>query len=379
MRDFRQQRPRQRSAWVPFAFMLSALFIVAAALFVLWPKVDDVAAAFAEERPGALRNSAVRELVRGSLGDAATRPANPSGTSRDFAVGAGDTAATVARRLADEGVITRPLVLLLPLHDQGTEGSIQAGTYRVSAAMTPAELARLLERAPGERLVLRIIEAWRLTEIAAEVQRRFPQISADDFLAVAVAGRYDYPILRDVKPGTPLEGFLFPDTYFFTSAVTAEEIVRTLLDTFQRRAGSAVAEAAQRRKVRAADIVSLASIVEREARVRTEGATIASVYWNRLARDMALDADPTIQYAIGSWRELTLDDLKVESPYNTYRQPGLPPTPICAPGEAALKAAAEPAATDFLFFVAKNDGSGEHAFARTVEEHEANRVKYGNR
>ena len=94
---------------------------------------------------------------------------------------------------------------------------------------------------------------------------------------------------------------------------------------------------------------------------------------------MKLDADPTIQYAIGEWRELTLDDLQLDTPYNTYRNAGLPPTPICSPGQAALDGAAHPAAHDYFYFVAKNDGSGDHAFAKTLQEQEANRVKYGNR
>jgi UPF0755 protein len=94
---------------------------------------------------------------------------------------------------------------------------------------------------------------------------------------------------------------------------------------------------------------------------------------------MKLDADPTIQYAKGNWAELSLDDLKIASPYNTYLSPGLPPTPICSPGAAALIGAANPARHDFLYFVAKGDGSGQHAFAKTLDEQEANRVKYGNR
>jgi len=127
------------------------------------------------------------------------------------------------------------------------------------------------------------------------------------------------------------------------------------------------------------DIVKLASVVEREARDRDESSKIAGVYANRLRIGMKLDADPTIQYAIGEWRELTLDDLKVDSPYNTYEVAGLPPTPICSPGQAALEGAAKPADVPYLYFVAKNDGTGDHAFATTLAEHEANRVKYGNK
>ena len=160
---------------------------------------------------------------------------------------------------------------------------------------------------------------------------------------------------------------------------TAPQIVDLLLDTFERKVGATLRSASAARKVTIYDIVKLASIVEREARDRNESPTIAGVYTNRLNISMKLDADPTIQYALGEWRELSLDDLKLDSPYNTYLYPGLPPTPIANPGVAALEGAAKPADVPYFYFVAKNDGTGGHAFSVTIEEHEANRVKYGNK
>lgn len=371
--------PPRRSGGGPFLFLVLVVALLGVGVVVATPLVSEAALQLAEERPGALRNATVRDLVRATLGAAADEPAAVSGASRNFAVAEGDTAGPVARRLADEGIISRPAVFLLAVYEQGSEDKLQAGTYRVSASMQPSALAQLFQRAVGEQLVLRIIEGWRLTEIAAEVQRRFPRISASDFQRAAVAGRYDYAFLRGARADMPLEGFLFPDTYFFAPDVTADEMIRTLLETFQTRAGELVTEAATKRELKPYDLVVMASIVEREARARTESPLIASVFWNRVREGMALQADPTIQYALGSWRELTLEDLKVSSPYNTYVHPGLPPTPICSPGLVALQAAADPATTDFFFFVAKGDGTGEHAFAKTLEEHEANRAKYGNR
>jgi UPF0755 protein len=185
--------------------------------------------------------------------------------------------------------------------------------------------------------------------------------------------------LTGLDPKASLEGFLYPDTYFLRPDATAEQIATLLLDTFEAKAGPALRAASAERKVPIYEIVKLASIVEREARDRKESPTIAGVYQHRLDIGMKLDADPTIQYAKGSWGELSLDDLKLDSPYNTYRNAGLPPTPICNPGLTALQAAAKPETTDYLFFVAKGDGTGDHAFAKTIEEHEANRVKYGNK
>lgn len=361
----------------PLLFVIAAMVVVVGLAI---PLALGTLAGMAEERDGLLRNPMVRELVRAQLGGAADRAAAPTAEGRNFVVAEGATARQVASQLAAEGIITRPLVFLLPLYQSGREDSLQAGTYRVSAAMRPSELGRLFQRAVGEQLVLRILEGWRLTEISAEVGRSFPRISAEQFAAAAaVAGDYDYAFLRDLEPGTPLEGFLFPETYFFSTDVSAQEVVRTLLDTFRARAGDVVMRAAEERGMTPQEIVTIASIVEREAQARHESATIASVFWNRVEIGMKLDADPTIQYAIGEWRELTLADLEIDSPYNTYLVAGLPPTPICSPGEAALRAAAEPEETEFFYFVAKGDGTGEHAFARTLEEHEQNRVIYGNR
>ncbi|OLC56911.1 MAG: hypothetical protein AUH85_04575 [Chloroflexi bacterium 13_1_40CM_4_68_4] len=363
----------------PLLFALGVVGLALVAVILARPLLVSAVTDLAEERPGMLKYAPVRDFVRSGLGAAADVPADPGASSRTFVVEPGDTVAVVARRLADSHVISRPIILLLAVYEAGSEESIQAGTYRVSAAMKPLELADIFKRAFGEQLVLRIIEGWRLTEIATEVEKRFPTIKAADFLKAAVTGPYDYDFLKDVQAGTPLEGFLFPDTYFFSTDVTSDGIVRTLLDSFQRRVGATVMAAAQRRKVKPSDIVIIASIVEREARDRKESPTIASVYWNRVKIGMALQADPTVQYAVGAWRELTLEDLKVQSPYNTYQNPGLPPTPIAMAGEAAIAGAADPAQTDYLYFVAKNDGTGDHAFARTNAEQEANRVKYGNK
>jgi UPF0755 protein len=245
--------------------------------------------------------------------------------------------------------------------------------------MTPREIAELLvQRTPEDRVTLRLIEGWRLTEVATEVSKVFPKVTKEAFLQAAVVGKRTTPVLAGLDPSTSLEGFLFPDTYFFIRDATAEQIIDRLLATFDEKAGTTLRAAAAEQKRTVYDLVKLASLVEREARDRKESAQIAGVYANRLRIGMKLDADPTIQYALGVWRPLTLEDLKIDSPYNTYKVGGLPPTPIANPGLAALEGAAKPARHDFLFFVA-NDATGQHLFAKTLEEHEANRVRVGNR
>ncbi|HUG55756.1 MAG TPA: endolytic transglycosylase MltG [Candidatus Limnocylindrales bacterium] len=374
----RVRAPRQRSAAGPLAFVLLVVALLAGTAYYAQPLVIDAVVEMAEERDTLLRQPAIRAIVGLRVGDEADLAADPGAGSANFEVASGETAGQIARRLEEAGFVRRALAFTYVLYASGRESALQAGTYRISPAMTPREIASVFERATSEQAVLRIIEGWRLTEIAAAVEAAFPDIPADAFLAAAVVGLRTDPVLAGLPPETPLEGFLYPDTYFFEVEATAEVIIDTLLDTFERRAGAVLRRAAVERETTVYDLVKLASLVEREARDRAESATIAGVYANRLEIGMKLDADPTIQYAIGEWRELLLVDLELESPYNTYLVAGLPPTPICNPGLAALEGAAAPEEHDYFFFVA-DPATGTHVFAVTLEEHEANRVRVGNR
>ncbi|HEU5288095.1 MAG TPA: endolytic transglycosylase MltG, partial [Candidatus Limnocylindria bacterium] len=343
------------------------------------PLAQDAFVAYVADHPTLLKQQVVRSLVATRVSGEVDLAKDIRGEARPFVIERGETAGEIARRLQSEGLVRDRLAFEFVLYENGKEDALQSGTYQVSPALTPRDIARLFEKAPGEQVVLRVIEGWRLTEIAAAVAKAFPKITREAFIAAAVVGDRKSPALAGMDPKAPLEGFLYPDTYFMRPETTATQIVDTLLSVFEDRAGATLRAAATQRKMSVYDLVKLASLVEREARDRSESATIAGVYANRLAIGMKLDADPTIQYALAEWRELSLDDLKLDSPYNTYLKAGLPPTPICSPGQSALEGAAKPAQHDYLYFVAKGDGTGQHAFAKTLEEQEANRVKYGNR
>jgi UPF0755 protein len=376
----RPPRPTpKRSATGPFIFVLLIVGLIVGGVVFGRPMVEDAIVAQVQERDTLLKQGFIRTLVADRVGNEPNLAKDAKAESRTFVIARGETAGSIAQRLESEGFIRSALAFAFLLYEDGRETSLQSGTYTISAAFTPRELARVFEKAPSEQAVLRIIEGWRLSETAAAVNKAFPSISAADFTKAAVVGQRKNTVLAGLGPEVSLEGFLFPDTYFFKPTATATQIIDALLDQFELRVGQALRQAAVDRKVTIYDIVKLGSIVEREARDRQESATIAGVYSNRLQIGMKLDADPTIQYAIGEWRELGLDDLEFESPYNTYRVAGLPPTPICSPGQAALEGAAKPAQVPYFYFVAKSDGTGGHAFAKTLEEHEANRVKYGNK
>lgn len=375
----RARPPRTRSSSGPFVFLIAVAVALIAVVAIGRPLAEEAFIAYVTEHHTLLRQDFVRSIVAGRVSGEVDLAKDVRGETRPFVITRGETAGEIAGRLEAEGIVRSALAFEFVLYESGKENALQSGTYQVSPGLTPRQLARLFEKAPGDQVVLRLIEGWRVTEIAAAVQKAFPKISAEAFVAAAVVGERKNGILAGLGAKTSLEGFLFPDTYFLRPDATAVQIVDMLLAQFEQRSGPALRSAAAQRNTTVYDLVKLASIVEREARDRSESAAIAGVYTNRLEIGMKLDADPTIQYALGAWRELTLEDLKLDSPYNTYRNAGLPPTPICNPGQAALEGAAKPADHDYLFFVAKSDGTGQHVFSKTLEEHEANRVKYGNR
>lgn len=376
----RAQPPKRgQSSLGPFAFLLFVAMLIVGLWFVAKPWAEEAVVSYVAERDTLLRQDFVRGFVAERVRSEVDLAKDSRADNRPFVIARGETAGQIAQRLEDEGIIRSALAFAYLLYETGRENRLQSGTYTVSPALTPRDLARLFEKAPGEQIVLRIIDGWRLTEVATAVNKAFPSITKEAFTAAAVVGDRKNTVLTGMDPKASLEGFLFPDTYFMRPDTTAPQIIEVLLDTFERKVGATLRAASAERKVAIYDIVKLASIVEREARDRGESAVIAGVYTNRLKIGMKLDADPTIQYALGEWRELSLEDLKLDSPYNTYRYAQLPPTPIANPGVAALEGAARPADHPYFYFVAKSDGTGGHAFSRTLEEHEANRVKYGNK
>jgi UPF0755 protein len=222
-----------------------------------------------------------------------------------------------------------------------------------------------------------ILPGWRMEEIAASLPTSGLSIAPDDFLHAARAAHLEYDFLAGAETA---EGFLFPDSYIVPREVTADVLVNGFLRNFTLRLTPEIRQGFEQQGLTTYQAVTLASLVERESMQDEEQPLIASVYLNRLRQGMKLDADPTVQYALGysilqnSWwtSPLTLIDLQVNSPYNTYLNQGLPPTPIASPGLDALHAVAFPAETNYLYFRARCDGSGYHEFSETFDEHLAN-------
>jgi len=312
--------------------------------------------------------------------DELQQPAGDDDTPVNFVVEPGETASVIASRLEQEQLISDAELFCRYVQYHNLDASIEAGEFSLSQTMTIPEIAQALQRAQRSEQSVTIREGLRLEEIAAAVAAQ-TSIPYDEFLTLVTTGWRDSGFtpgfLNELPPAATLEGFLFPETYRLPEDPTAADLLSRMLATFDARVAPEMQSAAASHGLSLYELITLASIVEREAVLDKERAVIAGVYYNRLEAGWLLSACPTVQYAIGDasewWPSLTLDDLEFDSPYNTYHTQGLPPGPISNPGIASIRAAAYPADTDYYFFLAdctKDDGS--HLFATTEEEHFSN-------
>lgn len=306
-----------------------------------------------------------------------TRPLDMNGVEQAFTVEAGESVDSIANRLEEVGLIRDAGAFRAFLIYAGLDMTIQSGEYKLSTKMSAIEIARELQDATPEEVTFVILPGWRMEEIAASLPTSGLAITPDEFLNAA---RRPYPDYEFLAGAATTEGFLFPDTYIVPRSVTVALFVNGLLRNFGLHLTPDLAHEFERKGLTIYQAVTLASLVEREAVMDEEKPLIASVYLNRYNVNMKLDADPTVQYALGyslvqqSWwtSPLTLIDLQVNSPYNTYINVGLPPTPIASPSIEALRAVAFPAETSYLYFRARCDDSGLHDFSETFDEHLAN-------
>ncbi|SHJ32218.1 endolytic transglycosylase MltG [Desulfofundulus thermosubterraneus] len=298
------------------------------------------------------------------------------GQSVNITIPRSASSSNIGRILHEQGLVHSAWFFNFYTRLKGVDGKLKAGRYTFSTAQSLPEIVNELVKGPDEGRVFTIPEGFNLKQIA-ELLEREGLVTRRDFLAAAAGDTFDYPFLQGLPAGpNRLEGYLFPDTYRVGSNTSAHEVINLMLSRFDWK----LKEMDYYRKVKAAGLtlhqaVIIASMVEREARVDRERPLIAGVIFNRLKRDMPLQIDATVQYALGTQRaKLYYKDLEVDSPYNTYLFKGLPPGPIACPGEASLLAAVQPIKTSYLYYVARPDGT--HAFASTLDEHNTNKRKY---
>jgi peptidoglycan lytic transglycosylase G len=295
-------------------------------------------------------------------------------------VGDGDSASKIGTALQDAGVIQSGRQFRVLASLMGVVDKLAPGDYEFEKGITAVDTVQRISQGITGSQVVTIREGLRSEEIG-ELLENDGIVSAADFRK-ALSDQYSEPFLARLG-GNTLEGVLFPATYGFSRNMSGHAVVDRLLTAFQLRYESDISAKLSTGPgaLTLQQVVTLASIVEREAQVPTERAIIASVFLNRLNAGIALQADPTVQYAVGNdpssvgrygyWKtELSLNDLAIDSPYNTYVNVGLPPGPISNPGLDSILAVLTPADTNYLYFVARTDGS--HAFAATLAEHQKN-------
>ncbi len=257
---------------------------------------------------------------------------------------------------------------------QNSQGGFKAGTYELSKAEPMQAIAAKVWNGEVMQLSFTIPEGWSMRQMADYFQKE-GFFSAQEFLdATQKITAKDFAWLPQELPASAryrLEGYLYPDTYQVAAGMTATDIVKQMLARFEQVALPVYAQAKGQTPMTLAQWVTLSSIVEKEAVVATERPRIAGVFINRLKKGMALGSDPTVEYGLGVTqtpdKPLTFAQVDTPNPYNTYINAGLPPTPIASPGVASLKATLAPETTDYLYFVARYDGT--HVFSRTMEEH----------
>jgi UPF0755 protein len=336
---------------------------------------------------GLLSLAGVLLLVYSAAARFAESPAVLAARTVPFTIPVGATASDIAQGLRDESLIRSDLLFQLLVEQRGLEGSFRHGTFLLRSDMTLDEIVGTLSTSTAVDQTLTFPEGWRLEQMA---ERMANQSEIDDleFIRLAREGvatfAVEFDFLASLPSGQSMEGYLFPDTYQIDGSSNARNLILRMLRRFDEVVTPEIRADAADNGLSVHEMITLASIIEREAVLDEERAVISGVFHNRLARGIPLQADPTAQYAIGQtspgarWWKPDIDgnDLRTQSPYNTYVVDGLPPGPIAAPGLASIIAAARPEATPYLFFVARGDGS--HAFSETLEEHTRNIERYLN-
>ncbi len=312
--------------------------------------------------------------------DLLEQPAGSDDTPVTFTVQPGETAGAIATRLQEAGLISDAELFRRYAQYHGLDAGIEVGEFTLRQTMTIPEIARALQDGRNPEQVVTIQEGLRLEQVAVVVANQ-TSIPQDEFLALTTSGWRNAGLAFDFLGNLPhtatLEGFLFPETYRLPEDADAGALLTRMLETFDARVTLDMRAAAAERGLDIYEVVTLASIVEREAVVESERPLIAGVFHNRLESGWFLGADPTVQYGLDDpgnwWPVLTLSDLESDSPYNTYRNLGLPPGPICSPGLASIQATIYPTDSDYFFFLADCiKGDGSHLFAVTQEEHNRN-------
>lgn len=320
------------------------------------------------------------EYTLGIIENEAAREATSAITEMKLHITSDTTLEEISETLYKNAFISNPFYFRLEAKIGGTADSFNPGDYSISSNMSSAQILTLLTSDitnEEETVKLIIPEGFSIVQIAERLEA-LKLVSKEAFIAAVNTREYDYDFLKDIPADTKykLEGYLFPDTYIIRKDATPEEIIIMMLNNFENVI-SEYSSYVSGSSYNLNQILSIASIVEEEAKLSEERSIIAGVIYNRLEADMKIQMCSTIQYILEKRKTaLSYADLEVDSPYNTYQNPGLPVGPICSPGEDSIRAALMPETHDYYYFVVKDTEIGSHSFSSTGAEHEQAKLRY---
>jgi len=296
-------------------------------------------------------------------------------TEQIFTISIGEGVNQISSSLSATKLISSTQVFEIYVWLKDKETNFIAGEYHIPAGTSVAELTRLLTtKQRADEIVLQFIEGWTAHDMAAYLMTQGMIESEEEFLELLTAHEWwdQYTWLQQLPADTSLEGFLFPDTYNFYSDASAADVIAKLLSNFDVKFDESMRSEIAGQGRRLYEVVTLASILEKEVKTPDDMKMVAGIFINRMEIGMALQADSTLNYATGGTNpSLTAEELAIDSPYNTYKYKGLPPTPISNPGLNALTAAVYPTANDYFYFLTSPDG--ETYYGKTLDEHNSNR------
>ncbi|MFA5359677.1 MAG: endolytic transglycosylase MltG [Patescibacteria group bacterium] len=309
-------------------------------------------------------------------------PVNPNGQGQIFLVNKGETVKQVAKNLRLNNLIKSEFYFKYNVWRKNL--IIQAGEYSISQKLSTKEIIKILTEgnAISQEKSITIIEGWNNKDVAAYLEKN-NIISAKDFLVLAKEPLKNWKFnftkpdfLNDAPATAGLEGYLFPDTYRIFKDITAKEIISKMLDNFNKKLTFDMREEIKKQNKTIYEIVTMASVIEKEVRSTDDMKIVSGIFWDRIKNGQALQSCATLAYILGvNKAQYSLEDTKIDSPYNTYKYRGLPPGPIANPGFNAINAAIYPKNTDYNYFLS-DPATGKTIYSKTLDEHNANKYKY---
>jgi len=300
------------------------------------------------------------------------KPVSSNAKELKFTISDGESTQDISDRLKKDGLIRNSLIFTVYLKYKGKSSSLQVGDYTLNTKYSALEVMEILTKGKVTSGKITIPEGWTKKQIGEELVKK--GIGSKEEVETALNKKYDRKFLGE-SPSGNLEGFLFPDTYFLSSRAKPGDVIEKMLDEFGKKADSDIRSKTEKEGLSYYQTLILASIVEREVVTKEDKRKVAGVFLNRLNSGIRLDSCATVEFVLGTKKRiLSEEDIAIDSPYNTYRVDGLPPTPISNPGLDSIEAVLNPEETDYIFFFSGRDG--KTYFSKTSDEHEALKARY---